>query len=90
MNTKPELIAAIAGDSGQTKLATTAVLESIENIVATTLKAGGVINLPGIGKLSVKDTGARIGRNPATGAPVNIAAGRKVVFKAVKSLKDAI
>lgn len=90
MTTKAELIDGLADDSGQTKLATTAVLEALENMVADLLSQGTEVTIPGIVKISTKATEARVGRNPATGVPINIPAGRKIVFKALKSLKDAI
>lgn len=90
MTTKPELIAALAENSGQTKLATTAVLEALENFVGATLVHGGEVTLPGIGKFSVKDTPPRTGVSPANGQPYSKPAGRKVSFKVSKSLKDAI
>lgn len=90
MTTKSELIAALAENSGQTKLATTAVLEAIENLFATALPAGHEINLPGVGKFSTKATAPRTGVSPATGQPYSKPAGRKVAFKVTKSLKDAI
>lgn len=90
MTTKSDLIAGLAEDSGQTKLATTAVLEALENIVADLLSAGDEVTIPGIGKFSTKKTVARVGRNPRTGEAVQIAEGTKITFKAAKSLKDAL
>lgn len=90
MTTKTELIAALAENSGQTKLATTAVLEALENFAFTTLRAGGDFTLTGIGKFSTKATAERNGISPATGQPYSKPAGRKVVFKVTKSLKDAV
>lgn len=90
MTTKSELIAGIADDSGQTKLATTAVLDALENIVTDMISQGYEVTIPGIGKLSVKDMPARVGRNPATGAKIDIAASKKIVFKPTKTLKDAL
>lgn len=90
MTTKAELIDGIADDSGQTKLATTAVLDALENMVTDLLSQGHEVTIPGIGKLSVKDMPARIGRNPATGAKIDIPASKKVAFKPTKSLKDAL
>lgn len=90
MTTKSELIAGIADDSGQTKLATTAVLEALENIVADMISIGEDIVIPGIGKLSVKDTAARTARNPRTGEPVHVPEGRRISFKPAASLKAVL
>ncbi len=54
------------------------------------MKAGAKIRIAGLGILEIKDKPARMGRNPATGAAVQIAASRKVAFRIAKDLKDAI
>ena len=56
----------------------------------TEFKDGGSVALPGIGKLYVKATKARKGRNPRTGAAVEIPAGRRVSFTTAKGLKDIL
>lgn len=50
------------------------------------LRRGETIELKGFGSFSVVDTPARNGRNPRTGKPLRIAAGRRVRFKPSKSL----
>ncbi len=61
-------------------------------VAATTkhLKAGDKIRLTGLGILQVKSRPARMGRNPATGEAIQIAAGRKIAFRPAKELKDAV
>jgi DNA-binding protein HU-beta len=90
MTTKAELIAGLADDSGQTKLATTAVLEALENTVVGILAAGEQVTIPGVGKFSVKNVPARNARNPRTGETIRTEPKTKVLFKAAKSLKDAL
>ena len=46
--------------------------------------------LPGVGKLKVKATAARKGRNPKTGESINIPAGQRVTFSPSKELKEAM
>jgi DNA-binding protein HU-beta len=46
--------------------------------------------MSGLGIIEVKDRPARMGRNPATGAAVQIAASKKVAFRAAKELKAAM
>ena len=58
--------------------------------VTSILKAGDRVRLSGLGILEVKDRPARMGRNPATGAVVQIAASKKVAFRAAKELKAAV
>jgi DNA-binding protein HU-beta len=59
-------------------------------MVTGILKAGDRVRLSGLGILEVKDRPARMGRNPATGATVQIAASKKVAFRAAKELKTAV
>ncbi len=54
------------------------------------MKAGAKIRIAGLGILEIKNKPARMGRNPATGAPVQVAASRKVAFRVAKDLKEAI
>jgi len=63
------------------KLATTAIAE---------VKKNGVFVIPGIGRLVRQDRKARMGRNPATGEAIKIAAKKVVKFRVAKSAKDAI
>ncbi|WP_424191880.1 HU family DNA-binding protein [Ampullimonas aquatilis] len=48
------------------------------------------VTLPGVGKLGAKRRGARVGRNPATGQQMTIAARKAAVFTPIKALKAAI
>ena len=60
------------------------------DLVTGILKAGDRVRLSGLGILEVKDRPARMGRNPATGAVVQVAASKKVAFRAAKELKEAV
>ncbi|ARU30874.1 hypothetical protein CAP31_03740 [Sulfuriferula sp. AH1] len=67
-----------------------AFLESLATASTIALATGGEVMLPDICKISVTTRAARTGRNPATGAEVEIPAKRVPAFKAVKALKDAV
>ena len=54
------------------------------------LKAGERLRIGGLGIIEVKNRAARMGRNPATGAPIEIKASKKIAFRAAKELKDSI
>jgi DNA-binding protein HU-beta len=54
------------------------------------LQNGDRMRMSGLGIIEVKDRPARMGRNPATGAAVQIAASKKVAFRAAKELKAAV
>jgi hypothetical protein len=59
--------------------------------VATThLKKGDKVRLTGLGILQVRAREARMGRNPATGESIEIAASRKIAFRPSKELKEAV
>lgn len=87
---KSELIEAIAESADLPKAAAGRALEAVIETIETTLKAGDQVALVGFGTFSVKDRAARTGRNPQTGAPIEIAAAKIPSFKAGKSLKDAV
>jgi DNA-binding protein HU-beta len=67
-----------------------AMATGMVDMVTGILKAGDRVRLSGLGILEVKDRPARMGRNPATGAAVQIAASKKIAFRAAKELKTAV
>jgi DNA-binding protein HU-beta len=54
------------------------------------LKKGDRLRIAGLGVLEVKSRAARMGRNPATGAPIEIKASKKIAFRPAKELKEAV
>jgi DNA-binding protein HU-beta len=87
---RAELIAKMAADAGISKAAAERALGAFVDGVAGALKGGGKVSLVGFGTFSVSDRAARVGRNPRTGANINIPASKVPKFKAGKGLKDAI
>lgn len=87
MTTKSDVIDAVSAITGQTKSATKDIVDAAFNHVAEALASGNKVQIAGLGIFDVKATKARTGRNPATGEPVNIAAGRKITFKPAADLK---
>jgi len=88
--TKDEMIAKISTDSGISKKQASAALESFMSGITTQLKDGQKVSFAGFGTFACSDRKARIGRNPQTGAKINIPATRVPVFKAGKHLKEAV
>lgn len=88
--TKNELIAAVAEGTGKTKADVAAVLASLAEIAAKTLKEGGDVTFGGIGKLAVAKRDARQARNPSTGAMIDVPAKTVVKFKVAKDLADTV
>jgi len=87
---KTELVGSVAEKTGMTKKdaekAITALFESIEGALAQDDK----VQVIGFGTFEVKSREERKGRNPQTGAEITIPASKSPVFKAGKSLKDAV
>ena len=67
-----------------------AMMDGIVGIMVAHLKAGDRLRLGGFGVLEVKHRPARTGRNPATGAAIQIAASKKIAFRPAKELKASI
>jgi DNA-binding protein HU-beta len=88
--TKEEIVSQIASDADTTKVQAKAALESFVGCVTKTLKKGGRVSLVGFGTFSVAKRGARTGRNPKTGAPIEIKAKKVAKFKAGKDLAGAV
>jgi DNA-binding protein HU-beta len=87
---KSELIDAIAADAGLSKADAGKALDATLSAVTGALKKGDTVSLVGFGTFQVKDRAARTGRNPQTGATIQIAAAKVPGFKAGKALKDAV
>jgi DNA-binding protein HU-beta len=86
---KSELIDAIAESADLSKAAAGRALDATVEAITNALKSDDSVSLVGFGTFSVKDRAARTGRNPQTGAPIEIAAAKIPSFKAGKALKDA-
>ena len=87
---KKELIDAISKRSGLAKKDSESAFNAVMECFTELLCNGDTIRLPDFGSLSVKERAARLGRNPATGKPLNIPASKIVSFKAALKLKEAI
>lgn len=88
--TKGELVDAMAGAAGITKVDAEKALNAFTEAVAKALKKGDTVGLVGFGTFSVSKRKARKGRNPQTGKEINIPAAKVPKFKAGKGLKDAV
>ncbi len=88
--TLKHLSAGLAGRHGMEKKQADAIVADVFESVVGHLKSGERVRINGFGILEVKDRPARMGRNPATGEAIQIAASRKVAFRVAKDLKSAI
>jgi DNA-binding protein HU-beta len=66
------------------------MLNDLVDMLTAHLKKGERIRMVGLGILQVRNRAARMGRNPATGEPIQIKASKKVAFRAAKELKEAV
>lgn len=87
---KAELIDAVAESADLSKADATRAIDAVLDSITGALKSGDAVSLVGFGSFGVKARAARTGRNPQTGATINIAASRVPVFKAGKALKDTV
>ena len=87
---KAELIDAVAASSDISKAAAGRAIDAVVESVTDALKRGEQVTLIGFGTFSVKERSARTGRNPQTGATIDISAAKVPGFKAGKALKDAV
>ena len=89
MNTA-ELADHIAADNNLQKSQAKKVVEAVFAAIVDAASKGEEVSLPGFGKFKVAAREARQGRNPATGATIQIAASKKLGFTPAKQVKDAM
>ena len=87
---KGELVDAIAADAGLSKADAGKALNSFVSNVTGSLKKGNSVQLIGFGTFSISNRAARAGRNPQTGATIQIKAKKVAKFKAGKALADTV
>ncbi len=87
---KAQLIDAMASEANLTKADAKKALDAFINTTAGALKAGDRVALVGFGSFSVANRSARTGRNPKTGAEMQIPAKKVVKFKAGSELSDSV
>ena len=87
---KSELIDHIARQAEISKAAAGRALDAVIGGVKTTLKKGGSVSIVGFGTFAVTKRAARTGRNPRTGAAIEIKAAKVPKFRPGKALRDAL
>jgi DNA-binding protein HU-beta len=88
--TTKHLAAALAEQHQLTKKQGQEMMDELIGMITKHLKKGERVKIAGLGILQVRNRAARMGRNPATGEPIQIKASKKVAFRASKDLKMAI
>jgi len=88
--TLKQLAAQLAEAHAMSRKQGEAVMADVVGLVVEHLKAGDRLRIGGLGILEVRHRPARQGRNPATGAAIQIAASKKIAFRPAKELKAAV
>lgn len=87
---RAELVTAIAGKSGLQKKDADRAAGAMFEVIEEALAQGDKVIISGFGSFEVRDRAARTGRNPQTGQEIQIAATKVPVFKAGKTLREAV
>lgn len=87
---KTGLVSNVAERAGLSKAEADRAVNACIDSISEALKGGDKVSLIGFGVFSVSERAARVGKNPATGEAIQIAAAKVPKFKAGKALKDAI
>lgn len=87
---KNELVSAVADEANISKRDAQSAVDAVFGVITKQLKNDGDVRLVGFGNFAVSKRGASTGRNPQTGATVQIPARKVPKFSAGKGLKDAV
>jgi len=87
---KSELIDAAASSAGMRKTEVQAALDAILETITAEVGRGNKVTLTGFGNFELRKRAARTGRNPQTGAEIQVAASKAPTFKAGKAFKEAV
>ena len=87
---KLQLTDAVANRTKMTKKDSATAVSAVLDVIVEALAKGEDVKITGFGSFEVKTREARTGRNPKTGAPVEIPASKYVSFSAGSTLKDKV
>ncbi len=87
---KQDLANSVAQETGLNKSQANRALEATLNAISGALGRGDEVRLTGFGTFRVSETKARTGRNPRTGAPISIQAGKRPGFTAGSRLRESV
>jgi DNA-binding protein HU-beta len=88
--TKAQIVSYFAKKFDLSKKAASSVIDEMAALAIAETKKAGAFTFPGIGKLVLVKRKAHVGRNPATGEPINIPAKTVVKMRIAKACKEAI
>lgn len=87
---KKDLIETVATECDMTKEKATAAVDAVLDHIRATMKKGAEVRIPDFGTFKVTDRKAREGRNPLTGATIQIPASKVPKFTPAKGLKELL
>ena len=87
---KAQLTDAVAAATDSSKAEAGRAVEATQSAIGSALAGGDNVSLVGFGTFNVRHRAARMGRNPQTGASIQIQASKSVGFKAGKALKESL
>ena len=87
---KNDLVASVASSASMSKTDAGKAVEAVFDSITDSLKGGNEVRLVGFGTFSVANRLASEGRNPRTGAKIQIPASKQPKFKAGKGLKESV
>ena len=87
---KKVIVEAVAREAGMTQAAADKVVSAVLDAIGSELSKGEKVSFPGFGTFEVRERAARTGRNPQTGAEIQIAASKAPAFKAGSKLKERV
>lgn len=87
---KSQLVAHVAEELRTSRLGSARLVDAVVAGVLKGLREDGSVTIAGFGTFEVKHRSARTGRNPHTGEPIEIAAGRRVGFRMGKALRESV
>ena len=87
---KSQLVAQVATELRTSRLGAARLVDAVLDAVLKGLREDHSVTIAGFGTFEVKDRKARLGRNPHTGEPIRIEAGRRVGFRMGKTLRESV
>jgi len=88
--TKAELVEKVSGQINLTKKQTEIIVNTVFQSITESLSEGKKVELRGFGSFRIRERNARLGRNPKSGAQVDVPAKRVPFFKAGKELRELV
>ena len=88
--TKTDIVEAVAEQNGYTKVRSLKVVETLLEIIKSTLESGDDIMISGFGRFCIKRKNERMGRNPSTGEAMMLVPKKSISFRCSPQLRDKI